>query len=569
MRVHSIVAVMWCLVLAESASAQEVTTDYPARRCDAEYPAVPPTSESSVLDIAERRPNEVFALGVRRLLRYDGHAWRPITSTGTRTPSPMESITYTQLWRIGRELWAGSMFSWSGERGQHCVGTCNRECSRPSPVPDTIALLGRLQGDHLVPVHVPRAAGGMISAVTYGEAVMRVVHLDPQTTWVITNVRVIEMIGTRYRRDLPLEVAEHAPSSPTAMLPAHVNPTYNVLRSLTTSNRDAWMLLETPIGNVVTRTHGSRTQMFAGSSWLSSAEGYVRSPSGRVLAVNSLGSLADGTNRFVELTANGPIHRDVQLGGSVGALVRGEHQVWSLGIGNGEVFMMDAEVEHTLQRFPLAHAEGFAGEMRVVPAGPDEAWVVGNFNLVRHIVNGRVEDVALPARGTVSDAWFAHPDDGYFVGNFVDDHGGTWAHPKLFHWNGRAFDEFPLPVTPYMHELKAIDGTSPSDIWIVSELLGADYGTVLSHWDGAAWQNHEFHQEFGAGVVAFAPNDVWWTGRDGAPLLAHFDGTCWMRQRYPSADEGPPLREVDPRNGSFEYVGTTRGSVIPRAFSSR
>ncbi len=77
--------------------------------------------------------------------------------------------------------------------------------------------------------------------------------------------------------------------------------------------------------------------------------------------------------------------------------------------------------------------------------------------------------------------------------------------------------------------LRAIWGTTPSDIWVVGDAPAA------LHWDGQAWNEMPFGVSRPGGlygVWASGPRDVYAVGDGGAIL--HFDGGLWSRVSAPT-----------------------------------
>jgi hypothetical protein len=88
------------------------------------------------------------------------------------------------------------------------------------------------------------------------------------------------------------------------------------------------------------------------------------------------------------------------------------------------------------------------------------------------------------------------------------------------------------PALSAQVELKAIYGTSPSDIWVVGEAPAA------LHWDGQAWNEMPFGVSRSGtlyGVWASGPRDVYVVG-DGGTVL-HFDGGTWSRMTVPTSQQ--------------------------------
>jgi hypothetical protein len=77
--------------------------------------------------------------------------------------------------------------------------------------------------------------------------------------------------------------------------------------------------------------------------------------------------------------------------------------------------------------------------------------------------------------------------------------------------------------------LRAIYGTSPTDLWVVGDASAA------LHWDGHAWNEVPFGVSRGGslnGVWASGPRNVFVVG-DGGTVL-HFDGGSWSRMTVPT-----------------------------------
>ncbi len=86
-----------------------------------------------------------------------------------------------------------------------------------------------------------------------------------------------------------------------------------------------------------------------------------------------------------------------------------------------------------------------------------------------------------------------------------------------------------VSALPAQVELRAIWGSSPTDIWVVGE------APVALHWDGQAWNEMPFGVSRPGmlfGVWASGPQDVFAVGDGGAVL--HFDGGSWSRMTVPT-----------------------------------
>jgi len=85
------------------------------------------------------------------------------------------------------------------------------------------------------------------------------------------------------------------------------------------------------------------------------------------------------------------------------------------------------------------------------------------------------------------------------------------------------------PALVAQADLRAIWGSSPTDIWVVGEAPAA------LHWDGQSWNEMPFGVSRPGtlyGVWASGPRDVFAVG-DGGTVL-HFDGGSWSRMSVPT-----------------------------------
>ena len=117
-------------------------------------------------------------------------------------------------------------------------------------------------------------------------------------------------------------------------------------------------------------------------------------------------------------------------------------------------------------------------------------------------------------------------------------------HPAL--WVAAALLAGLAPAARAQVELKAIHGSSPTDIWVVGEAPAA------LHWDGQAWNEVPFGVSRPGtmfGVWAGGPRDVFAVGDGGAVL--HFDGGSWSRMTVPTSQQ---LVAVTGRGAGDVYV---------------
>jgi len=139
---------------------------------------------------------------------------------------------------------------------------------------------------------------------------------------------------------------------------------------------------------------------------------------------------------------------------------------------------------------------------------------------------------------------------------------GTGFFPVSFLEHSTDGSTFTLQRMPAYAELKAIDGSSATNLWAV----GGDDNLqpVITHWDGTSWKKSYTLPGVGGqflSVVDIASNDVWavgntYTGNPGTahPLAAHWNGTSWARVGLPGA--GPNSVEDGVAGSSATNVWT-------------
>lgn len=105
----------------------------------------------------------------------------------------------------------------------------------------------------------------------------------------------------------------------------------------------------------------------------------------------------------------------------------------------------------------------------------------------------------------------------------------TVAPPPPLLWSS-----VPSGTTAAAAHLKAVFGFSESDVWAVGSTgYGAGYGSLIVHYDGAAWsvRTETISQGFFESVWGASASDVWAVGGanpgSGGSLIAHYDGTSW------------------------------------------
>ena len=157
-------------------------------------------------------------------------------------------------------------------------------------------------------------------------------------------------------------------------------------------------------------------------------------------------------------------------------------------------------------------------------------------------------------------------DDIWAVG-FFNACGGCVANTLVEHWDGTGWSLIASPnagtSTNYLYRLSA---SSSSDVWAVGYYYvpGQQVWNVLVlHWNGTGWSivsvpHVGAGDNYGRGVKAFGPDDVWvvgtWFGPSG--LTLHWDGTIWNVVPGPNAATGSNLLvTADGLSGSSVWAG--------------
>jgi hypothetical protein len=124
-----------------------------------------------------------------------------------------------------------------------------------------------------------------------------------------------------------------------------------------------------------------------------------------------------------------------------------------------------------------------------------------------------------PTSAGLTGVWSDGPDDVWVTGsNFsqVPVGGRTPASGFVFHWNGCAWMQSPLPSQE--PGLSAVWGAAPNDVWAVGP-----HGTAIN-WDGSYWSNAPVGADVDlTSISGTSASDIWTTGG------FHWDGTRWAQ----------------------------------------
>jgi hypothetical protein len=203
--------------------------------------------------------------------------------------------------------------------------------------------------------------------------------------------------------------------------------------------------------------------------------------------------------------------------------------------------------------------------LRVDAAGPNDVWAVGRelryydqFRYDQHTLAIHWDGTqwtqvptptpsAYPGPGgthaTLSDIGVVASDDVWVVGsaNAVHPVTGTIGQQALvLHWDGAAWSQVPVPVTPEGTSgarLLGIDVLAPDDLWAVGSGPDPDHRQMLGYvlrWDGSQWRQLPFPPPVSASphelraVAALTPHNVWAVGgQSSQPYIVHWKGNGW------------------------------------------
>ena len=215
------------------------------------------------------------------------------------------------------------------------------------------------------------------------------------------------------------------------------------------------------------------------------------------------------------------------------------NDIWALGAPGTAAHWNGAGWERHLPAWLLSSEDA----TRVTGGAPDDVWAVVGGALLRG--DGTRWHVALTpdqVGGQIVDLWTPGPGEVWVVGNDNLIHelrGGEWR------------TENPLAGDGTMPRMRAISGTSTSDVWVVRGT-----NSVL-HWDGGGWIARDATLYYGGGantisaIWAAAPNDLWVVG-DG---ISHWRNDSWVATpKFPS--------DVVGVNGPYLAVAGTGASDV-------
>ncbi len=196
------------------------------------------------------------------------------------------------------------------------------------------------------------------------------------------------------------------------------------------------------------------------------------------------------------------------------ATVAGAADVWAGGMG-GLLLRWDGtrwtEVAPASERHDLPSVWARTAE---------DIWVVGTRGLVRRWDGQRWSLTRVDPALSFLGAWGPSADNVWLPGLLTR---ALYAYPALFHWDGSAVRE----VTPPGNmRVSQVWGTGSDDIWML--------GSTVYHWDGKAWSERPLPYPGdpyrASGIWGSGPKDVWLWLRSGGyerPGLYHWEGQSW------------------------------------------
>ena len=200
-----------------------------------------------------------------------------------------------------------------------------------------------------------------------------------------------------------------------------------------------------------------------------------------------------------------------------------------------------------------------------IAAGTNEAWAVGEHNLVLHRVAGQWRAV-LGAKGSrvdLRDVVAPSKDAVWAVGLRRETVGncGQCPHPVLTRLTSSGenrihFDGF------HLGSLTALTANSARDVWAVGDDI--HHRPVVLHRDPSGWARVDISALAPKGYVydiaSSGPSDVWLVAYwppNGSTILLHWDGTSWQRIPTPAYGEQGARVLI----GSVETAGADRAWV--------
>lgn len=175
--------------------------------------------------------------------------------------------------------------------------------------------------------------------------------------------------------------------------------------------------------------------------------------------------------------------------------------------------------------------------------------------LIAHYDGERLVEVDARGLPVLFDLWLDETGEGYAVGSrgtvVKRDRSGTWS--RMESGTGQ--------------ELLAVWGSSPKDVYVVTDAAGSD--RAILHYDGEGWSGMQIPEEiYVSDIWGRAPSDVYAVGRatggEALAIVLHYNGNVWQREGVPTGTHGLTSVWV---GSEGEYVAVGSGETTVRGSS--
>lgn len=347
----------------------------------------------------------------------------------------------------------------------------------------------------------------------------------------------------------------------------------------------SWQNVNSPNVSGATPINNELLSVVAVSENNAWAVGWSQDPTGPPYVKHTLIQHFNGNSWIIVPSAN-PTNDTVSVLYSVSAV--SANDVWAVGSSHNGTLPSRTLIQHwdgtQWSIVPSPNPDSQLNELRgVVAISASNVWAVGYRGgtrnetpletLILHWDGASWSQVASPnvsgGANELSGITAISSNDMWAVGSA----GGA---PLAMHWNGNAWNIFPMRVTSGLssERLTAVAGSSSNDVWAVGQGKGFFTNRTSAriwHWDGARWTQmlcyalsasnppDGYEGEGGpdtyfTGVAAAAANDVWAVGALGSgPTILHWDGGAWTRVTHP---------RVFPNSAVLRGVAASAGGTI-------
>lgn len=196
----------------------------------------------------------------------------------------------------------------------------------------------------------------------------------------------------------------------------------------------------------------------------------------------------------------------------------------------------------TVQRMDIKDATLTA----VAPISQSDVWALGYqrrpnaTGLAMHWDGTRWKQFDVPQSAGLLDVAAVASDNVWAVGGIDTRDGGstTGRKPVAAHWDGKSWQDSPIPARGQQSGLSAVAAISADDVWAIGNADDKTGRPFIVHWDGSAWQDVTTPAVPGADgvllrdIAVVAADDIWVVGASHAgtgrqPLFLHWDGHQW------------------------------------------